>query len=199
MAWEDAAQVAFLQRSTGLTGRNLPSRSRTWRNRSPTPWCSASIASLCEAHSSQQLRVKHCNSVYPVTGTFVCVGCCGAPCCGQPGSVSCANPSSPHGDLSACCCKYPAGSRNGGRRTPVLSLRRRSCSYALHMLRSTQTAATPSASVLVLSKSQPPNIVSQSRGQQTPHCALQAATVRSGCLKRALVVPSHRGCGTAPR
>lgn len=32
---------------------------------------------------------------------------------------------------NACGCKSPAGTRNGGRQTPVLSLPRRSCSYAL--------------------------------------------------------------------
>jgi hypothetical protein len=120
------------------------------------------------------------HAVYPVTGTFLCSGSCCA---------LCVIPSPPHGDLGACCCKYPAGRRNRERRTPVLRLRRRSCSYALYLWCSTQTAATPTASVVALhqqtTQGHRQNIVSQSRGKHPPRCALQDATVRSGCLKRA--------------
>lgn len=117
--------------------------------------------------SSQHLLVKHYNSVYPVTGIFLCFGCCCAPCCGQPGS--CITPSAPQGDLvPAAASTRPAVAKADGEHqfsvcggVPVAT----PCTY---MWCSTQTAATSSAFVFALPKSQSSsqhrNIVSPSRG-----------------------------------
>ncbi|KAF2450082.1 hypothetical protein P171DRAFT_204666 [Karstenula rhodostoma CBS 690.94] len=147
--------------------------------------------------SSQHLLVKHYNSVYPVTGTFLCFGSCCTPCCGQPGSASCIIPSSPQGVLvpAAASIRPAVAKANTSSLSAEAFLRLRLVHVVLHPNGCHFFRIGPQKSIQQSASKH--GFTVQGQTSATLRSPGRYCTIR--LPKTCLAAPSHRGCGTAPR